>query len=46
MSTPVELYIYDLSQGMASQFSGLVGFQLDGKKGTKDRQAVGHPFEC
>ena len=26
----VELYIYDLAQGMASQFSGLVGFQLDG----------------
>jgi len=30
MSSSVDLYIYDLAQGMASQFSGLVGFQLEG----------------
>lgn len=28
--TLVELYIYDLAQGMASHFSGLVGFALEG----------------
>lgn len=30
MPSKVELYIYDLAMGMASQFSGLVGFQLEG----------------
>lgn len=29
-SSPVDLYIYDLAQGMAANFSSLVGFQLEG----------------
>ena len=30
MPSTVEVYIYDLARGMASQFSGLVGFDLEG----------------